>query len=80
MIKAIDKKLENAKTVTLITDIWTNKIFTDFLALAVLYLIKIQTRTIGDRHGTNDRSQYSQIYQRRYEFNKRLAKGTNLDF
>jgi hypothetical protein len=36
MVKAIDKKLQNARTISLITDIWTNKIFADFLAIGVL--------------------------------------------
>ena len=35
MLNALEEKLSNAKVVHLITDIWTNKVMADFLALAV---------------------------------------------
>ncbi len=40
MKKIIDSELSNAKTISLITDIWTNKIMADYLALACIYIDK----------------------------------------
>ena len=88
MIKAIVKKLENAKTVALITDIWTNKICADFLALAVLILnqnskqelMVLGMEPMAGHHTAESIKVVIEDIVNRYEFNKRLAKGTNLDF
>ena len=40
MKKIIDSELSKAKTISLITDIWTNKIMADYLALACIYIDK----------------------------------------
>jgi hypothetical protein len=36
MKKVIETKLDSALTICLVTDIWTNKVYADFLAVAVI--------------------------------------------
>jgi hypothetical protein len=44
LIDVIDQKLDNALTITLITDIWTNKIMADFIGLAAVIVNKFKER------------------------------------
>ena len=86
MIQAIEKKLDHAKTMALITDIWSNKILADFLALGVLILNEyhrqelfvIGMESMEGNHTSEAIKGVLEDIINRYSFNKRLAKGNYL--
>jgi hypothetical protein len=84
MIKEIDNKLSNAITISFITDIRTNKIMADFLALGAVILNKyyqheflaIGMTSMSDMNHTSEN--IKKILEKLingYSFNKRLAHG-----
>ena len=46
MRQIIDKKLNEASSVTLIADIWTNKIYANFIGLAAVIVNALQEREL----------------------------------
>ena len=84
MIKEIDNKLSNAITISFITDIWTNKIMADFLALGAVILNKyyqheflvIGMTSMSDMNHTSENiKKLLEKLINGYSFNKRLAHG-----
>ena len=77
----INKKLDEALTISFITDIWTNKIIADFLALAAILVNKfyqyeflVMTSMSGSHTAENIKIVLEEIINS-YSFNKNLAHG-----
>ena len=83
MIKAIDKKLNNAKFIYFITDIWTNKNMADFLALAAIIvkdndkpeLCVIGMKSMEGDHTAEHIKIVIEDIVNGFKFNKNIAKG-----
>ena len=83
MMDAIDEKLSKAKAVFFVTDIWTNRVFADFVALGSLIvnqnlnfeLIMLGMRPMdGDHTSENIKVAIKEIVNN-FKFNKSLANG-----
>lgn len=82
LLQAIDIKLDKAKAITLIADIWTNKIMADFLGLAALIknandkqeLIVIGMQSMNDHTAENIKEAIENLVNR-YKFDKNLISG-----
>ena len=86
MKDAIDSKLSEALTVSLITDIWTNKIVADYIALGAFILNKfyqheflvIGMTSMSGNHTAENIKIVLESLINQYKFNKRLARGNTL--
>jgi len=82
MNEAIDVKLSNASSISLIVDIWTNKIFADFLALAALIvneqdkaeLLVLGMSPMNGIHTAESVKPAIENIVNSFNFNKNLAK------
>jgi hypothetical protein len=81
--ESINKKLDEALTISFITDIWTNKIKADFLALAAVivnkfyqheFLVIGMTSMSGSHTAENIKIVLEKLINS-YSFNKNLAHG-----
>ena len=84
MKKIIDSELSNAKTISLITDIWTNKILADFIALAAIIVNESFEKELlvigmapmsGDHTAENVKFEIEKNVNSYTKFNKTLANG-----
>jgi hypothetical protein len=82
MMEAIDIKLSNASSISLIVDIWTNKVFADFLALAALIvneqdkaeLLVLGMSPMNGIHTAESVKPAIENIVNSFNFNKNLAK------
>ena len=81
MMDAIDEKLSKAKAVFFVTDIWTNRVLADFLALGSLIvnqnveLIVLGMRPMDNDHASENIKVAIEEIVNNFKFNKSLAKG-----
>ena len=85
-MEAIDSKLNKAKVVFFISDIWTNRIMADFFALGSLIvnqnlkpeLLVIGMRSMNGDHTAENLKVVIEEIVNGFKFNKSLAKSTNI--
>ena len=66
LCKIIEEKLENALVITLIVDIWTNKIGADYIAVAASTLDSCWVHEVYSWNDAYARTSQCRKYQNRY--------------